>query len=231
MAIGGLNGNRGLKLGIDGTNSRSTMSQKIEFLYFDIGGVLLSFDAGVACQQLAEVASISVDRVWDTLFESDLQIQYETGQMTTEEFFDEFSRRTETDANREALVLAGSDIFELIEQSAEIVNQLRSTNCQLGLLSNTCDAHWTFLRNKWDDLFDKAFQTHALSFEIGVMKPDPRIYEAAGRLAGVPFERTFFVDDRPENVEAACAAGMDAVQFTSPQQLALDLRKRGLLAG
>jgi len=46
---------------------------------------------------------------------------------------------------------------------------------------------------------------------------------------GVAPERIFFIDDSRPNVEAACAAGFDAVVFTSPEALERDLDARGLL--
>ena len=54
---------------------------------------------------------------------------------------------------------------------------------------------------------------------IGVAKPDPRIYAHAAELVGVPPERCLFVDDSAENVEAARAAGMQAVHFRETADL------------
>ena len=54
---------------------------------------------------------------------------------------------------------------------------------------------------------------------IGVAKPDPRIYAHAAELVGVPPERCLFVDDSAENVEAARAAGMQALHFRETADL------------
>lgn len=58
------------------------------------------------------------------------------------------------------------------------------------------------------------------SAEVGVAKPDRRIYELAAAAAGVPAERCLFVDDRLENVEAARRLGMTGVHFRSVADLA-----------
>jgi HAD superfamily hydrolase (TIGR01509 family) len=60
------------------------------------------------------------------------------------------------------------------------------------------------------------------------MKPEARIYQHAILLAGVPAAQVFFTDDRLENVEGARAVGIDAVLFTSTEQLRNDLRSRGI---
>ena len=60
------------------------------------------------------------------------------------------------------------------------------------------------------------------------MKPGFPIYQYAAELANTEPARTFFVDDRPENVEAALEFGFDAVQFVSTAGLCNDMRLRGL---
>lgn len=57
------------------------------------------------------------------------------------------------------------------------------------------------------------------SARVGVVKPDRGIYEIAAKRAGVPMERCLFVDDRPENVEAAVALGMTGVHYRRPEDL------------
>jgi 2-haloacid dehalogenase len=62
-----------------------------------------------------------------------------------------------------------------------------------------------------------------------VAKPDGEIFHVLARRLGSPIEGVFYVDDNVHNVEAACAAGMDAVRFTDAATLLKDLQARGLL--
>ena len=64
-----------------------------------------------------------------------------------------------------------------------------------------------------------AFDSVVSSYEVGVAKPDPRILEIAAARGGAPVERCLFVDDRPENAEAASALGMVAVVYRAPADL------------
>lgn len=74
-------------------------------------------------------------------------------------------------------------------------------------------------------LFDRLFT----SYDLGRLKADPgtfdRVLEALEREAA----ECLFVDDNPLNVEAARAAGIDAVVFESAKQLRAELMERGLL--
>ncbi|KAB8187705.1 HAD family hydrolase [Microbispora catharanthi] len=64
-----------------------------------------------------------------------------------------------------------------------------------------------------------AFDHVVSSYDVGVAKPDPRIFEIAARHAGVPPGRCLFVDDRAENVGAARVLGMTGVVFRAPADL------------
>ena len=67
-----------------------------------------------------------------------------------------------------------------------------------------------------------------VSGQEGVAKPDPRVFEVVAERSGLPLERLVFVDDRPGNVAAAEALGMDGIVFTDAKQLRAALRERGL---
>ena len=77
-------------------------------------------------------------------------------------------------------------------------------------------------------VINELFDLYALSFEIGAMKPDARIYAAAAEMAGVPPEKIFFIDDREENVEGARAAGWQVELMSTPAAASEALRVRGV---
>jgi len=68
-----------------------------------------------------------------------------------------------------------------------------------------------------------------VSGEVGVAKPDPRIFALLGQRYGLHPERTVFVDDSAANVAAGAAAGYDAVLFTTAEAFRADLVARGVL--
>jgi 2-haloacid dehalogenase len=62
-----------------------------------------------------------------------------------------------------------------------------------------------------------------------VAKPDRVIFQILARRLGHPIEGVFYVDDSVRNVDAARAAGMDAVHFTDAVTLLKELQARGLI--
>lgn len=197
------------------------------FFYFDLGNVLLAFDHRRGCANIARVANVSEDAVWRFVFEDDLQVQYETGTISDEAFHAAFCEATNSNPPLPELLIAASDIFEKQPEVVAIAERLRRQTDQMGVLSNTCKAHWEFVADRFPEVISP-FEVYALSYELFSMKPAPEIYIAAAILAGREPKEIFFVDDREENIAAALAAGYDAVQFTTAQQLASDLNKRGM---
>ncbi len=67
------------------------------------------------------------------------------------------------------------------------------------------------------------------SCELGIAKPNPAIYAFTCSGLGVQPGEALFLDDRLENIRAAEAFGLHALQFTNVDQLREDLAARGLL--
>ena len=99
-------------------------------------------------------------------------------------------------------------------------------NYPLLLVSNTNEAHVSFIKARYRvfDYFDHKIFSH----EVGALKPDRKIYEAAIAASGKRPEELFFTDDRQENIEAAREFGIHAHQFVSESALIDALRRHGV---
>ena len=199
------------------------------FIYFDLGNVLVLFDHQIACDQMAKISGLTSDQVRTIAFESDLQWQYERGDITTEQFFEQFCAETSSKPELNQLLHAASDMFWVNEGMIPVVRGLKQLGLRLGILSNTCPAHWEFINSgRFDTVDTQFFEVAALSYEMNRMKPEPEIYAQAASMAGVNPHEIFFTDDRTENVSAARDAGFDAVLFKEAGQLVSDLVSRGI---
>jgi putative hydrolase of the HAD superfamily len=198
------------------------------FLYFDLGNVLLYFDHQIACRQMGEVAGISADRVRQVLFDQSLLIRYEDGRLARQAFYKAFCDATGTRADLDLLETAASNIFRLNVSMLPVVTKLKDAGYRTGILSNTCESHWRYIRAHFRALFPQAFDVLAFSYQLGACKPDQLIYRRAAELAGVPPQEIFYCDDIPQNVESARAAGFDAVHYTDTPSLVAELRNRGV---
>jgi putative hydrolase of the HAD superfamily len=117
----------------------------------------------------------------------------------------------------EAFVAAPSRVDPTV---VDLLRQARE-HCTLVLVTNAT----TWLDQDLAELGVADLADHVVnSSQVGVAKPDPRIYRIAAKYAAVPAERCLFVDDRQENIDAARACGMSGLLFREPADL------RGALA-
>lgn len=203
------------------------MDNRIEFIYLDLGRVIINFDNDRMCRQMADVSDVPSNHVREILFQTGLQRGFELGMIGIDEFFERYCQLLGKRVERDRLFYAANDIFWLNLPMLPIVAQLQAAGWPLGILSNTCSVHFDWCRSHYA-ILQEGFRCYALSCELHALKPDRAIFEAAARLANVPPEKIFFTDDIPAHTDAAREFGFDAVPFQSARQLAVELRKRGI---
>lgn len=93
----------------------------------------------------------------------------------------------------------------------------------LQLLSNTSDVHWQHCASTHGlgPFFSRVF----VSYELGVMKPDPQAFQLVIDEIEQDPETIYFFDDRPENVETALKFGINAHLSWGGTQLLRQLRE------
>ncbi len=203
---------------------------KIKFVYFDLGNVILNFTHQIMVDNVAKVASIDAASVQKHMFDNDLENRYETGELNSQQFHEKFCELAGADCDLDEFINACGEIFWLKSDIVPVISQLWTANMPLGILSNTCEAHFDAAKRNFHVL-GHFFDTEVTSYQSKSMKPDPKIYADAIAAAGVDAGSIFFTDDRLENIEAAITAGMDAVVFESAGQLTRELRNRDILIG
>jgi len=122
----------------------------------------------------------------------------------------------------------GEMLGAAIDDAVDVLRDLKAASVPLYALSNWSAETYPVARGRYDflDWFDGVL----ISGDVGVTKPDPRIFDELCDRFGLAPARTVFVDDRVANVEGARRYGLVAVQFTSGVTLRAALRDLGLPA-
>ena len=109
----------------------------------------------------------------------------------------------------------------------DLARRLHARGVTLFGLTNFGDEFWEeFLPTQ--PIFE-LFTDIVVSGRENVAKPDAAIYAIAERRFGLPPEKLFFIDDKPENIAAATARGWQGHVFAGADALEADLAQRGLL--
>ncbi len=114
-----------------------------------------------------------------------------------------------------------------IAGTVAIINQLHARGASLYALSNWSAETFPYARKHFPAM--GKFKDIVLSGEVKITKPHREIYEIAVKKWGIDPAAILFIDDSAKNVAGAIAAGWSALQFTSPEALAVELKARGLL--
>jgi len=198
----------------------------IEAVIFDFGNVLCTFDNRRILAGLAPLCGLRPEELARRIEGSDLPRAYESGEIDSQAFLAGLSGLCGHPFAEAAFVRTFSDIFTPIEPTWQLVRALKP-RYRLGLLSNTNP--WHFEHGIRPTAVFPLFDAVTLSYEVGAMKPDPRIYADAVAKLALPPGACAFIDDLPENVEGARAAGLQGIHYTGPEALAAELRHLGIV--
>jgi putative hydrolase of the HAD superfamily len=125
------------------------------------------------------------------------------------------------------LIVADTDLWsQLNTPMLQWAQRLQRAGIRTGILSNIGDAMSAGLLAKHDWL--KAFDHHTWSYTLNLAKPEPAIYLHAAEGLHTPPPNILFIDDRAENIEAALAIGMQAIQYTDHAAFIHEMQTRNL---
>jgi FMN phosphatase YigB (HAD superfamily) len=204
----------------------SPASLKISAITFDLGNVLVKVDHLRFCQRLAALAVLTPQEVYAQVFESGLEPGYDTGHLTSREFYQRVTAHFGVALPYSRFSDLWCDIFDPMDSMAEMVLHLRS-RFPLFLLSNTNSLHFDYIQARFAALL-RPFRGFVLSYQVGSRKPEPVIYQALIRQVGRPPAEILFLDDKESFVEAARGQGLAAWQFRSPRKLQRQLARHRL---
>jgi epoxide hydrolase-like predicted phosphatase len=195
----------------------------IEAVIWDFGGVIVRTMDQSSRELLAADLRVSLDHLYYLVFSSSAGKRTQLGEISPEELWESVRLALKLDTADMSSVQerfwAGDEVdYELVEY----IRSLRS-RVTTALLSNA----WKDMRSALDETWKigDIFDYKVISGELGIAKPDPRIYQIALEQVGYPPEQTVFIDDFPKNIAAAEVAGMNAILFQSPGQVRVELEK------
>ncbi|MBX6315656.1 MAG: HAD family phosphatase [Isosphaeraceae bacterium] len=199
-------------------------------LIFDFGNVVAHFDYRKACATLGRSLGLSGDELLERvrgLGFVPLVRRYESGGMSAEAFSRALCEMAGLSIPHDQFAAAWSDIFWLNEPVAALIAALKRRGYTLVLGSNTNDLHAAQFRRQFAETLAH-FDRLVLSFEVGHVKPSAEFYHTCAEAAGAEPSACIFIDDLPENVAGARAAGLIGLHFQDVPTLKTDLRRQGV---
>ncbi len=195
---------------------------------FDYGMVLTSDPDAAAYAMLQRISGLSAERL-DHFYWADRHA-YDEGKLTGLEFWHKIVHDAE-------LKLSDATVAELNDWDARMWTtqnprmvawqaRLKEHGLKTAILSNMGDSVHESIERAYDWI--QRFDVRVWSYELKVAKPDRLIYEHVLTALATRPEETLFLDDKPVNIDAAHALGMQGIVFSTVDKLRADLIAAGL---
>ena len=183
----------------------------IKNVIFDFGQVMVRFDPyAIAAHTLNDPAdaALLVPILFDRLYWDRL----DAGTISDQEVLDAVCARLPERLHAAARAIYFDWIYRLptIPGMPELVQHLKACGIRVALLSNI--SHY-FVSHAHEIPTLALFEYCVFSADLGITKPDARIFAKACEGGGFTPAQTLFVDDSPANVQGARDFGLQAYLF------------------
>ncbi|HEX4005058.1 MAG TPA: HAD family phosphatase [Acidobacteriaceae bacterium] len=202
----------------------------IQAVIFDYGEVLCHADQN-AYQDLLTLTGLD-QPTFESIYWRDRH-QYDLGLFDGVGFWQRFGAhtgRTFTPAEIDALIEADVRMWTSTDPvMLSWVASLQRAGLRTAILSNMVPEVLHTMLQSPDFAWLRGFTQLTWSCELHIAKPNPAIYQHTSESLAISPAETLFLDDKPVNIRGAQATGMQALLFTTPEQLRDDLKERGWL--
>lgn len=180
----------------------------IKNILFDLGGVFIELTREVAVERLVALGIRDADELLDPFKQEGIFLALESGQYDREEFTKKVNELYSLSLVPEQIehALLGF-VSKIQEWKFDFLEEELPSHLRLLLVSNTNPFIWE--KGESGDLlsngrsFSSYFDHVTTSYQAGVCKPEPEIFEQILRETGILPEETLFVDDGPDNTRVA----------------------------
>jgi epoxide hydrolase-like predicted phosphatase len=195
----------------------------IKAVIFDLGGVINRTEDPAPRAQLAARLGITPEELYRIMFDSETAEQATVGTIHIEDHMQAVARMLhlkDGELNGTWDFFWSGDRVDMV-----LVDYLRGLRGRYttALLSNAWDDLRRVITGRWK--IDDAFDEMIISSEVGLAKPDPKIYHLALSRLGLAAEEAVFVDDFERNIRAAREVGLQTVHFRSQPQALKELEE------
>jgi len=195
---------------------------------FDLGKVLLDFDYTIAARKLIQAGKVTLPQL-TKLFTTpaDILLRYETGLVTTREFFEHVCSLTGYRGDMDQFAACFGDVFDPIQPMIDAHAEIRRKGIPTYIFSNTNELAMRHIMQAYP--FMANFDGLILSYEHKAMKPDHALYEVVERVSGFKGGDILYIDDRPENIATGQARGWRVILQEDARNTRRQLTEMGLL--
>jgi len=195
----------------------------IRAVIWDLGGVLLRTEDYTRRDNLARRLGMSRSSLEDLVFLGESGHRAQCGEISIQQHWENV--RQMLSLSPDSMADFHDDFWGGDDLDRSLIDYVRSLRARYktALLSNGFPNVRHLITHVWK--FSDVFDAMIISAEVGVMKPDPRVYQIVLERLEVHAPQAVFIDDFRHNIEGARSVHMRAVHFRNPEQALSDLEQ------
>ena len=186
--------------------------KKCKTIIFDLGAVILNINYENTIDEFTKLGVKNAETFYSKKVQTELFNKIETGKISNNEFLRELQKETKNAKIKQVKIAWNAMLLDLPKERLQLIKKLKD-NHTIYLLSNTNSIHINAFKEelgnkKWlefCELFDKMYLSH----EIGLRKPDAKIFEYILNEQKLKAEEVFFIDDSPQHIASAKKLGIN----------------------
>lgn len=201
-------------------------SCNIKNIVFDIGNVVVRW-APLEIIRLTFGENNLVEAKAQAIFQSEIWLSLNKGQITEDEAKTKYKESLGlTELECECLFYYVKQTQILIYGSVDLIKRCKSAGYKVLALTDNIHEIVSYLKTTYSfwDVFDGA----TVSATVGLLKPQPKIYQLLLSNHDLKASETVFIDDMSYNVKGAESVGIAAIQFENSSQCECALRSLGV---
>ncbi|WP_145557142.1 glucose-1-phosphatase [Yersinia aldovae] len=181
---------------------------------FDLGNVIVDIDFKRVLGVWSKLSSVPLATLSERFTMGEVFQQHERGEVSDEDFARQLSDEMGLSLSFEQFAEGWQAVFVALRpEVVAIMHKLREEGHRVVVLSNTNRLHCNYWPQHFPEVAAAADHMY-LSQDLGMRKPEARIYQHVLHAENVPPEQAVFFDDIEANIVAARIEGMTAIHVT-----------------
>lgn len=153
---------------------------------------------------------------------SDEMKAFKTGIMSEEDYRERAKGELELSYSNEEIYTILRESYEVNKKVEQLTKVLREKWYKIGVCSNNFPTRIRELNKKFHFLDN--FDIHIFSYEVGIMKPDPKIFQILIDKSGIVANKIIYSDDKEDKIQWAKSLWIQTFVFHNLYEFLQDLR-------
>jgi putative hydrolase of the HAD superfamily len=198
----------------------------IKAITFDLDGVYFTESSFQNFKKNLPKTVTEEEIVNHVLFKSDQILQFKRGELSEDQYWNFVRDVLGVTLDNQTISKLLADSYQVDQNVVDTVKKVRSSGIKTCICTNNFPTRINALNQKFGFLSD--FDIQIFSYQVGAIKPDPKIFQALINRSGCLPQEIFYADDKQANVDSARLLGIKTLVYKGFDNFISQLKTQGV---